>query len=218
VRQLNADAQGISIATATGGSTTDGVLDLTAAGHLCSVLSLIQPERNPGELTDVTQSALSTVLGQQRGAPVLTRADYEVMKSFGICGIRIDRSSGPVFQSGITTSLTSGRTRISRRRMADFIQDSLARQYNLYVKQLMSENIKTALITETDGFLAGLLARATPNLQRIAGYTVDPTGGNTPELEAQGIYVIGVAVRLLSEMDNIVLASSIGESVVVTVV
>jgi hypothetical protein len=218
VRQLNADAQGISIATATGGSTTDGVLDLTAAGHLCSVLSLIQPERNPGELTDVTQSALSTVLGQQRGAPVLTRADYEVMKSFGICGIRIDRSSGPVFQSGITTSLVSGRTRISRRRMADFIQDSLARQYNLYVKQLLSENVKTALITETDGFLAGLLARATPNLQRIAGYSVDPTGGNTPELESQGIYVLGVAVRLLAEADNIVLNANIGESVVVTVV
>ena len=218
VRQYNADAVGISIATATGGTTTDGVLDLTAAGHLCSVLSLIQPERNPGELTDVTQSALSTVLGQQRGAPVLTRADYEVMKSFGICGIRIDRSSGPVFQSGITTSLTSGRTRISRRRMADFIQDSLARQYNLYVKQLLSENVKTALITETDGFLAGLLARATPNLQRIAGYSVDPTGGNTPELESQGIYVLGVAVRLLSEMDNVVLNANIGESVVVTVV
>ena len=218
VRQLNADAQGISIATATGGSTTDGVLDLTAAGHLCSVLSLIQPERNPGELTDVTQSALSTVLGQQRGAPVLTRADYEVMKSFGICGIRIDRSSGPVFQSGITTSLVSGRTRISRRRMADFIQDSLARQYNLYVKQLLSENVKTALITETDGFLAGLLAQATPNLQRIAGYSVDPNGGNTPELESQGIYVLGVAVRLLAEADNIVLNANIGESVVVTVV
>ena len=218
VRQLNADAQGISIATATGGTTNDGVLDLTAAGHLCSVLSLIQPERNPGELTDVTQSALSTVLGQQRGAPVLTRADYEVMKSFGICGIRIDRSSGPVFQSGITTSLTSGRTRISRRRMADFIQDSLARQYNLYVKQLLSENVKTALITQTDGFLAGLLAKATPNLQRIAGYTVDPTGGNTPELEAEGIYVLGVAVRLLSEADNIVLNANIGQDVVVTVV
>jgi hypothetical protein len=218
VRQYNADAVGVSIATATGGTTTDGVLDLTAAGHLCSVLSLIQPERNPGELTDVTQTALSTVLGQQRGAPVLTRSDYEVMKSFGICGIRIDRSSGPVFQSGITTSLTSGRTRISRRRMADFIQDSLARQYNLYVKQLLSENVKTALITETDGFLAGLLARATPNLQRIAGYSVDPTGGNTPELESQGIYVLGVAVRLLSEADNIILNANVGESVVVTVV
>jgi hypothetical protein len=218
VRQYNADAVGISIATATGGSTTDGVLDLTAAGHLCSVLSLIQPERNPGELTDVTQSALSTVLGQQRGAPVLTRADYEVMKSFGMCGIRIDRSSGPVFQSGITTSLTSGRTRISRRRMADFIQDSLARQYNLYVKQLLSENVKTALITQTDGFLAQLLAKATPNLQRIAGYTVDPTGGNTPELEAEGIYVLGVAVRLLSEADNIILNANIGQDVVVTVV
>jgi hypothetical protein len=102
--------------------------------------------------------------------------------------------------------------------MADFIQDSLARQYNLYVKQLLSENVKTALITETDGFLAGLLARATPNLQRIAGYSVDPTGGNTPELESQGIYVLGVAVRLLSEADNIVLNANVGESVVVTVV
>ena len=179
--------------------------------------SLLPPERNPGELSAITQTALSTILGQQRGAPVLTKADYEVMKAAGICGIRIDRSSGPVFQSGITTSLVSGRTRISRRRMADFIQDSLARQYNLFVKQLLTDDVRTAILSETDAFLAGLQAQATPQFQRISAYSVDGTSGNTPEQEAAGIYVVTVAVRLLSEADNIVLLSSIGENVTVTV-
>ena len=139
------------------------------------------------------------------------------MKAAGICGIRIDRTSGPVFQSGITTSLVSGRTRISRRRMADFIQDSLARQGNLYVKQLLTDDVRTAILSETDAFLASLRAEATPQFQRIAAYSVDGTSGNTPEQEAAGIYVLTVAVRLLSEADNIVLLSNISESVVVTV-
>lgn len=217
IRQYNPDAVGTSIETAVGSTVTDGVLDLTAAGHLCSVLSQIAPERNPGELTAITQSALATVLGQQRGAPVLTKTDYEVMKAAGICGIRIDRTSGPVFQSGITTSLVSGRTRISRRRMADFIQDSLARQGNLYVKQLLTDDVRTAILSETDAFLASLRAEATPQFQRIAAYSVDGTSGNTPEQEAAGIYVVAVNVRLLSEIDNLVLLTSIGESVQVTV-
>lgn len=217
IRQYNPDAVGQSIETAVGSTVTDGVLDLTAAGHLCSVLSQIAPERNPGELTAITQSALATVLGQQRGAPTLTKTDYEVMKAAGICGIRIDRTSGPVFQSGITTSLVSGRTRISRRRMADFIQDSLARQGNLYVKQLLTDDVRTAILSETDAFLASLRAEATPQFQRIAAYSVDGTSGNTPEQEAAGIYVVAVSVRLLSEIDNLVLLTSIGENVVVTV-
>lgn len=217
IRQYNPDAVGISIETAIGSTVTDGVLDLTAAGHLCSVLSQIAPERNPGELTAITQSALVTILGQQRGAPVLTKTDYEVMKAAGICGIRIDRTSGPVFQSGITTSLVSGRTRISRRRMADFIQDSLARQGNLYVKQLLTDDVRTAILSETDAFLASLRAEATPQFQRISAYSVDGTSGNTPEQEAAGIYVVAVSVRLLSEIDNLVLVTSIGESVQVTV-
>jgi hypothetical protein len=218
IRQYNPDAVGTSIETAIGSTVTDGVLDLTAAGHLCSVLSQIAPERNPGELTAITQSALATVLGQQRGAPTLTKTDYEVMKAAGICGIRIDRASGPVFQSGITTSLVSGRTRISRRRMADFIQDSLARQANLYVKQLLTDDVRTAILSETDAFLASLRAEATPQFQRIAAYSVDGTSGNTPEQEAAGIYVVAVNVRLLSEIDNLVLLTNISETVTVTVV
>jgi hypothetical protein len=218
IRQYIPEAVGTQVLCADGSTTVDGVLDLTAVGHLCSVISQTAPERNPGELSDATSLSLSTVLGLQRGAPVLTRADYEVMKAYGICGIRIDRSSGPVFQSGITTSLVSGRQRISRRRMADFIQDSLARQYNLYVKQLLTENLKDAIVGQTDSFLAGLLSEAVPQFQRISAYSVDGSSGNTPELEAQGIYVVNANVRLLAEADNIVLNSQIGSDVVVTVV
>ena len=66
-------------------------------------------------------------------------------------------------------------------------------------------------------YLASLKSEAVPRQQRISDYSVDPTSGNTPEQEAAGIYVLAVAVRLLSEADNIVLLSQVGESVTVTV-
>ena len=47
-------------------------------------------------------------------------------------------------------------------------------------------------------------------------YSVDDKSGNTPDLEAQGIYVVIGKVRTLASADFIVFQTSIGEGVVVT--
>jgi hypothetical protein len=208
-------AVGSSIQLASGAYTTDGVIDVSPVGHCASTLSQLPPERNPGEFSDITASALSTVLGFQTSAPTLSINDYTLLKAAGVMSLRNDRTTGFVWQSGITSSLTAGRKNIARRRMADFIQDSVAERLNLYAKRLLTQDLKDATHQEVDGFLSGLESVDQPERQRIARYSVDVVSGNTPELEAQGVFVIVGKVRTLASADDIVFNTQIGESVVV---
>jgi hypothetical protein len=208
-------AVGSSIQLASGAYTTDGVIDVSPVGHCASTLSQLPPERNPGEFSDITASALSTVLGFQTAAPTLSINDYTLLKAAGVMSLRNDRTTGFVWQSGITSSLTAGRKNVSRRRMADFIQDSVAERLNLYAKRLLTQDLKDATHQEIDGFLSGLESVDQPERQRIARYSVDVVSGNTPELEAQGVFVIVGKVRTLASADDIVFNTQIGESVVV---
>jgi len=217
VKQLLSEAKDQAIAGADGTSVTDGLIDLPMSGHYASVLSNLAPERNPGELSPVTQSSLVSARALQRGAPdTLGINDYITMKQYGVSAIRFDVSDGPVIQSGITSSVTTGEKTVARRRMADFIQDSLARQYNKFAKQPLNNALKNTILGETDAFLASLLSATNPETQRIAAYTVDGKSGNTPALEAQGIYVVVIRVQTLATADVIVLNSQIGEFVQVT--
>lgn len=209
-------AVGSSIQLASGAYTTDGVIDVSPVGHCASTLSQLPPERNPGEYSDITASALSTVLGFQTAAPTLSVNDYTLLKAAGVMSLRNDRTTGFVWQSGITSSLTAGRTTIARRRMADFIQDSVGERLNIYAKQLLTQDLKDTIYQEVDGFLAGLESVDQPARQRISRYSVDPTSGNTDALEAQGVYVIVAKVRTLASADDIVFNTQIGESVVVS--
>ena len=61
-----------------------------------------------------------------------------------------------------------------------------------------------------------LLSANNPAAQRISGYNIDTQSGNTPQLEAAGIFVIIVNVRTLATADFIVIQANIGEGVVVT--
>jgi hypothetical protein len=217
VKQLLSEAKDQAIAGADGTSVTDGLIDLPMSGHYASVLSNLAPERNPGELSPVTQSSLVSARALQRGAPdTLGINDYITMKQYGVSAIRFDVSDGPVIQSGITSSVTTGEKTVARRRMADFIQDSLARQYNKFAKQPQNNALKNTILGETDAFLSSLLSASNPQAQRIAEYVVDGKSGNTPALEAQGIYVVVIRVRTLASADVIVLNSQIGEYVQVT--
>ena len=209
-------AVGSSIQLASGAYTTDGVIDVSPVGHCASTLSQLPPERNPGEYSDITASALSTVLGFQTAAPTLSVNDYILLKSSGVMSLRNDRTTGFVWQSGITSSLTAGRKTVARRRMADFIQDSVGERLNIYAKQLLTQDLKDTIYQEVDGFLAGLESVDQPARQRISRYSVDPTSGNTDALEAAGVYVIVAKVRTLASADDIVFNTQIGESVVVS--
>jgi hypothetical protein len=210
------EAVGFTLGTADGLTTTDGNLDTFGSGWLGAVMSNLAPERNPGQAADPVPRVLSPILAIQRGVAALGLNEYSALKAAGICGLRIDRNDGPVFQSGITTSLTAGRLNINRRRMADFIEDSLASALTSFNKLPLTQALKDQSLGEVVGFLETLLSSVNPPAQRIAAYKVDNKSGNTPDSLAKGIYVIIAKVQTLSTADVIVLQASVGESVSVT--
>lgn len=210
------DAVGTSLGTADGLTTTDGNIDTFGSAWLAAVLSNLAPERNPGQAASPVNTVLSPIIGIQRGVPVLGLNEYSALKAAGICGLRLDRADGPVFQSGVTTSLTAGKTNINRRRMADFLQDSLALALSSFSKLPLTQSLKDAVSGEVDAFLNGLKSPSNPAAQRIVNYQVDDKSGNTPDLLARGVYVVIVRVQTLSTADFIVLQTEVGEGVKIT--
>lgn len=209
---------GISVTCADGTTTDDGVIDTTSDTLLACLLSNLQPELNPGQAADPVPRIMSPVIGYQRGCPTLDMSDYILFKQYGICALRMDRVSGPIFQSGVTTSLTVGETTINRRRMADFIQDSLAARYNQMAKMIGRQSIKDALLAETDAFLGDLLSDNNPEAQRIESYSIDDKSPNTPALAARGVWVIKSTVRMLATLDTLVVMSEVSpDAITVTV-
>jgi hypothetical protein len=116
----------------------------------------------------------------------------------------------------MTSSLEEGRTDINRRRMADFVQDSLAKIGLPYSKKLGTPARKTGFRADVEAFLDGLLSRENPDKSRIAGYLVDERSGNSPELEARGVFTLLVKVRTYSSLKFILIPVEIGTTVVVT--
>lgn len=209
------EAVGFRLATADGSTTVEGLLDVSADFRAASVLSNLAPERNPGQAADPVPAIMSTVLGIQRGVTGLAIGEYTSLRAAGVMGLRVDRTNGPTFQSGITTSLISGEKNILRRRMADFIQDSLAERLVKFSKLPLTNQLKDGAVGETVAFCDELLSASNPSAQRIDAYQVDDTSGNTPSLTAKGIHVIIVRVRLTPTSDFLVLQAEIGENVVI---
>ena len=201
-----------------GTTTDDGNIDVAMDTWVAALLSNLQPELNPGQAAEPVPSIFSPIIAYQRGTPTLDMNDYILFKQGGICALRMDRVVGPILQSGITTSLTTGETNINRRRMADFIQDSLAARYNQMAKMLGRQSLKDAIVAETDAFFTDLLSENNPEAQRIESYSIDDKSPNTPALSARGIYIVKSVVRMLPTLDTLVVQSEVSpDAITVTV-
>jgi hypothetical protein len=200
---------GTEVDCSDGTTTDDGYIDVSMDTWVACLLSNLQPELNPGQAAEPVPTIFSPIIGYQRGTPSLDMSDYILFKQAGICALRMDRVVGPILQSGITTSLTSGEKNINRRRMADFIQDSLAARYNQMSKMLGRQSVKDSLLSETVAFYQDLLSDNNPEAQRIESYSVDDKSPNTPALSAQGIWIIKSVVRMLPTLDVIVCQSEV---------
>ncbi len=211
------EAVSSTLNTADGLTTQDGILDDRGDGWMAAVLSNLPPERNPGQSGPPVDTVLAPITALQRGLSNLQMGDYTALRAAGVAGLRIDRVVGPVFQSGVTSSLVSGKKNINRRRMADFIQDSVAARLVQFAKQPLTQSLKDDITGEIDTFLNLLLSPANLPAQRIAGYVIDDVSGNTPALEAAGVYVVIGKVRTLATADFIVFQTEVGEGVTITV-
>jgi hypothetical protein len=195
--------------------TPTGNVDVGSDGFMASILSQLAPEENPGQETTFTGG----IVGIESGANVQSFQinDYILFKAAGIAALRIDQDTGvAIFQSGVTSVnplIYPQLTRISRRRMADYIQDSLAQLCVAFGKRLSTNARRKALVAEIKSFLEQLLNRSNPASQRIGGYTIDSVSGNTPTTLGLGMFRVTISVQTLSSLDSIVLATVIGEQV-----
>jgi hypothetical protein len=208
-----------SVGTAGGyGFSASGLTDSGADSLMVSILSQLPPEENPGQATAYT----AAVIGMESGsnAQGYLMSDYISFRASGIAAPRIANGT-MVFQSGVTSvdPLVSPELRnIARRRMADFIQDTLSLRLTNFGKKLNSFARRKAIATEIRVFMDGLVSINNPSSQRIDGYSLDTKSGNTPATDALGIYRLILRARTLSSLDAIGLQTEIGESVTVSAV
>lgn len=196
------------------GFTADGLIDVGSDTWLASVCSQLPPEENPGQLT----TFMANLLGlEANNADIqnLTMADYELFKAAGICAPRLDEGT-MIFQSGIT-SVDPGTypalVNIARRRMADYIQDSLAIGLRPFTKKLSTRSRRASVVGMIEAFLGGLVSKNNPDNQRIDSYLTNYKDGNTAQTLALGLFRVIIKVRTLPGMNVIVLDTQIGEGV-----
>lgn len=194
------------------GFTADGNVDVGADGFMASICSQLNPEENPGQLTTFTSAVngLETSVNAQG----YEMGDYQAFKASGIAAPRMD-DGVMIFQSGVTSvdpQVHPNLVNIARRRMADFIEDSVAARVKSYSKKLSTQMRRKAVLTEMRNFADELLGRNGVGTQRIAGYTLSEKD-NSADTLGKGLYRITLKVRNLSSLDSIVVASTVGESV-----
>ncbi len=216
VKTIIPEAAGKAIMGADGVVHYDAIVDTTGDGWMASIMGNLEAFRNPGESSPTTSKVLAPVIGYARNVPDLSLNEWKQLRASGIAGIRMDRTVGPVFQSGITSSLVAGRKNIARRKMADYIQDSLGSTCKPFVKLPMSDTLKDGVLGQITDFLELLLSENNPAAQQISGFVVDALSGNTPQSEAAGIFVVIAKVRTLASADFITIQTDIGEGVITT--
>ena len=210
------EAVNFRVKTADGNTTIDGNLDLGMDGFVASLMSVLQPELDIGQTAPPVPGLLAPVLGYQRGLNgSLGIGEYTQLKASGIAALKMDRTAGPIIQSGITTSLTSGQTDINRRRFADFIEDSVAAALQPFVKLPITEQFKASVDTEVVAFLNNLLSPDNPPAQRIVAYSFDNTAGNGTDANANGYYVITASVQMTPIAKSIIFVANVGPNVTV---
>lgn len=196
------------------GFTANGVIDVGSDGFLVSICSQLPPEENPGQQTTYALGAI----GIEANNPDVQNMginDYITFRANGIAAPRMS-DGAIIFQSGVTSvnpSVYPQFRNIARRRMADYIEDSLALVLKSYGKKLNTPSRRAGIVSAVRTFMVQLLSPGNAAAQRIDGFKLDPVSGNTPDTLALGLFRLILDVRTLSSLDSIVLQTTVGEAV-----
>jgi hypothetical protein len=206
-----------AVGTAGGtGFNATGIVNTGSNTLMASILSQLPPEENPGQATTFTANIIG--IDSAANSVGYTMTDYISFRAAGVASPRVAGGT-MIFQSGVTSvdPLVSPELRtIARRRMADFIQDTLSIRLQSFGKRLSTFARRKAIASEIRTFMNGLVSKNNPANQRIDSFSLDEKSGNTASSQALGIYRMILQVRTLSSLDAIVLQTVIGESVQVT--
>lgn len=151
----------------------------------------------------------------------LSRNDYIALKDAGVSAFELDTDLGFKIKSGITTQiLNSSKVTVLRRRMADYLTNSVA----LFLKNYQNEVNSLEKRSEVKGQMLDFIQRqeqagilpSDKDVKEGKAKLVDTESLNTDSTIALGFFKILWKQRIFSSMRYIVLQAEIGESVVVT--
>lgn len=183
--------------------STAAELITSPTSWMASILSQTDVDVHPGVEDNKKFTAGITRLYSE----AFVRGDYIAFKAAGICAM--ERLDGVGFVSGVTTSLTPGLEEVTRRRMADYLQISLAGALKHGVKQKNTLSRRKANAAMVTSFLDDL-----KQSERIVDdFKVDTEKLNTVTQRAQGIEKLLVRVKIIAHMLELVLETEIGTTV-----
>ena len=194
------------------GFTASGNVDVGSDGFLITIMSQLPPEENPGQTTSYTTNALGLESGPN--AQGFQIGDYILFKKAGICAPLMD-GGVLTYESGVTSVdplVNPSLKNINRRRMADFIEDSIAPRAKAYGKKLARRAMRKSLLSEIRQFMVGLLSANNLAAQRINGFTVNDNAATLTAIQ-NGLYRITVKAQTIASLDSIVIAVTAGEQV-----
>ena len=196
------------------GFTATGAIDVHVDPWYVALMTQLAPEENPGQET----TYMALLLGIEAGnsdVQNMSMLDYEAFKAAGIAALRM-ADGNAIIQSGVTSvdpALTPNLKNIARRRMADYIEDSVAQLCMPYCKKMASLQRRTLVYSTIGSFLEGLMGGENRDNQRIDSYLLS-TQANTVDTLALGLYRVKGKVKTLPSLDVIVFDAEIGENVV----
>lgn len=151
----------------------------------------------------------------------LSLTSYTLLNKAGICSLEFDPDMGHKVKSAVVTQvLNSEKTTILRRRMTDFLQDSLAgylKNFGNAVNNKANRGLVKAGITRWDDQLiaSGVLPGDSEMLDGGKSRLIDTESLNDDDSIGQGLFKILYKRRIFSSMRYIVLSTEIGTGVVV---
>ena len=182
-----------------------------------SILSNTSPHLDPAFAENTQFLAGVTALK----FPSLTRADYIQLMEAGVSAFENDPDIGFKIKSGVVTQiLDSSKVMVFRRRMADFLTNSIAKFLKAFQNGVNAlekrDEVKAQIL---DFVRRAQLNQLLPTDSEVNGgqaALVDTESLNTDSSIALGFFKIKYRQRIFSSMRFIVLQAEIGESVVVT--
>lgn len=195
----------------------DGVPTYTSpASWYASILSQTPPNLDPAYSGNA--GLLFGVIGLKK---LLTRDEFIQLMQAGVSSFEQDLDIGFKIKSGVVTQIAnSSKLTVLRRRMADYLTNSIGRFLKLYQNDINSAAKRLAVKSAIQNFITqqealGILPRDN-EVQGGAAKIVDIESENTDQTIAEGKFFIVYKQRIYSAMRFIVLRAEIGESVVVT--
>jgi len=192
------------------GFTETGEILIGSDGPLAYINCYLNPEENPCQDTKLLDFVNSI---EEPSGFFQTESQYIAFKEAGICAPKVDIDGNIVFQSEVTAELTPGRKTQKRRKMADYIQDSIAIALLPFSKKLRTVKRSAGIDSAIESFLADLVSEDNPDFQRIQGYSFENVTSENPTLAQNGVSVRKIQVEMIPSEDSFLVLTEIGETV-----